>query len=254
MRWRRATPTCHGAPCATQPAADLPARRGPRWYRGLAVRGSHASIVVLLASACAVLAAGCGGGTRQDAHEPDATFTVAVVHPSFPAVQSVARTTTMALGVRNTSTATIPNVAVTVDSFSYVSNFPDLALSKRPIWVIEQGPGAVPKRPVQSQAVSPPGGGQTAYVNTWALGELPPGATRIFAWRVTPVKPGIYTVHYTIAAGLAGRSRARLANGAIPHGHFTVAIAPRPPATHVNPETGRVEPGPYRPGKYTTAG
>jgi hypothetical protein len=216
------------------------------------VRGSHASTGVLLLSACAAFAAGCGGGTRQDAHEPDATFTVAVVHPSFPAVQAVARPATLTLAVHNTGSATIPNLAVTIDSFSYVSNFSELASSKRPIWVVEQGPGAVPKRPVQSQAVSPPGGGQTAYVNTWALGPLAPARTQTFTWRVTPVKPGVYTVHYTIAAGLSGRSRARLAGGAIPHGHFTVAIATRPPATHVNPETGGVEPGPYRPGKYVT--
>lgn len=229
----------------------MPARRGPRWYRGLAVRGCHASIVVLLVSACAALTAGCGGGTRQDAHEPDATFTVAVVHPSFPVLQAVARPTAMALGVRNTGTATIPNLAVTVDSFSYVSNLPELASSKRPIWVVEQGPGTVPQRPVRSQAVSPPGSGQTAYVNTWALGPLAPGHTQTFVWRVTPVKPGVYTVHYTIAAGLSGRSRARLAGGAIPHGHFRVVIAPRPPATHVNPETGQVEPGRYKPGTHT---
>jgi len=234
--------------------SGMPARRGPRWYRGLAVRGCYASIVVLLVSASAALTAGCGGGTRQDANEPDATFTLAVAHSTFPAVQAVARPARMTLRVRNTSTATIPNLAVTIDSFGYVSNLPELASSKRPIWVIEQGPGTVPKRPVRSQAVSPPGGGQTAYVNTWALGPLPPGRTQTFAWRVTPVKPGVYTVHYTIAAGLSGRSRARLAGGAIPHGHFRVAIAPRPPATHVNPETGQVEPGRYKPGTYVTSG
>ena len=183
----------------------------------------------------------------MDAHEPDATFTVAIVGHSFPVVQAVARPATMTLRVRNTSAATIPNLAVTVDSFSYVSNFPELASSKRPIWVVEQGPGAVPKRPVQSQVISPPGSGQTAYVNTWALGPLAPGHTQTFAWRVTPVKSGLYTVHYTIAAGLAGRSRARLADGATPHGHFKVAIAPRPPATRVNPETGQVEQGRYVP-------
>jgi hypothetical protein len=216
------------------------------------VRGCHASIAVLLVSACAALAAGCGGGTRQDAHEPDAAFTVALTRASFPAVQAVARPATMTLRVRNTSTATIPNLAITIDSFGYVSNLPELASSKRPIWVVEQGPGVVPKRPVQSQAISPPGSGQTAYVNTWALGPLAPGHTQMFTWRVTPVKSGLYTVHYTIAAGLAGRSRARLASGALPHGHFKVAIAPRPPATHVNPETGQVEPGRYVPGESAT--
>ncbi len=200
------------------------------------------------------LAAGCGGGTRQDAHEPDATFTVAVVHSSFPAVQAIARPATMTLSVHNKSTATMPNVAVTIDSLGYVSNLPELASSKRPIWVVERGPGAVPKRPVQSQAISAPGGGQTAYVNTWALGPLPPGHTQTFTWLVTPVKSGLYTVHYTIAAGLTGRSRARLADGSIPHGHFKVAIAPRPPARHVNPETGQVEPGRYNPAEHATSG
>ncbi len=208
------------------------------------------SIVVLL-GACAAIVAGCGGA-RQDSGEPDATYTVAIDHASFPPVQVLARPEAMTLQVRNASTGTIPNIAITVDSFSYTSNYPDLASNKRPIWVIEQGPGAVAKPPVQSQAISPPGGGQTAYVNTWALGSLPPGHARTFAWRVTPVKPGSYTVHYTIAAGLSGKAKARLADGAIPHGQFTVAIAPRPPAKHINPNTGRLAPGRYPPPPYPT--
>jgi len=200
---------------------------------------------VVLLAACAAFVAGCGGGARQDANEPNKTFTVVVVHASFPTKQSIVRPAMMTLQVRNTSTTTMPNVAVTVDSFDYASDYPNLADNKRPIWVIEEGPGVTPKELVQSQAISAPGGGQTAYLNTWALGSLAAGHTRTFVWHVTPVKPGVYTVHYTIAAGLAGRSRARLADGAIPHGHFTVAIAPRPPAKHVNPETGQVEEGNY---------
>jgi hypothetical protein len=66
------------------------------------------------------------------------------------------------------------------------------------------------------------------------------------------VKTGTYTVYYTIAAGLAGKSKARLADGAIPQGHFTVAIAPRPPAKYVNPNTGQVAPGTYPPPPYPT--
>jgi hypothetical protein len=208
------------------------------------VRGSHLYTVVLL-GACAALVSGCGGGTRQDAGEPDETFTVAVAHASFPTKQSIVRPATMTLAVHNSSDATMPNVAVTVDSFDYASDYPNLADNQRPVWVIEEGPGVKPQELVKTQTVSPAGGGQTAYVNTWALGSLAAGQTRTFVWHVTPVKPGTYTVHYTIAAGLAGRSRARLADGAIPRGQFTVAIAPRPPATHVNPETGRVEPGAY---------
>ena len=230
MRWRRAS---------------------PRWYRGCAVRGLHTYTVVLL-GACAAFVAGCGGGARQDSGEPVKTFTVAVVHASFPAKQSIVRPATMTLAVRNSSDATMPNVAVTVNSFDYSSNYPDLADNKRPIWVIEEGPGVKPQELVQTQTVSPPGGGQTAYVNTWALGSLAAGQTRTFVWHVTPVKPGVHTVNYTIAAALAGRSRARLADGAIPHGQFTVAIAPRPPAMHINPNTGLLVPGKYPPAPYPT--
>jgi hypothetical protein len=204
------------------------------------------STVVLLA-ASAALVAGCGGGAHQDAGEPDATYTVAIVDASFPAVQAVVRPAVLTLGVRNTGTGTIPNVAVTVNSFDYTSDYPGLADDKRPIWAVEEGPGAISKPPVRSQAISPPGGAQTAYVNTWALGPLAPGHIRTFTWHVTAVKPGTYTVHYTVAAGLAGKAKARLASGAIPRGQFTVTIAPRPPAKHVNPHTGLVEPGAYSP-------
>jgi hypothetical protein len=196
-------------------------------------------------SACvALLAAGCGGA-RQDAHEPQGGFAVRVVKASFPAHQSVARPTHLELRVRNTGTRIVPNVAVTVDSFYYTENYPELADNKRPIWAIEEGPGAIPKRPVPTQAVSPPGGGQTAYVNTWALGSLAPGHTQTFLWRVMPVKPGLHTVRFTVAAGLAGKARAQTADGALPTGHFTVDIAPQPPANHVDPETGQIVSGAY---------
>ena len=45
----------------------------------------------------------------------------------------------MILRVRNTGTQTVPNVAVSIDSFAYTSDYPELAANKRPIWVIETG-------------------------------------------------------------------------------------------------------------------
>ncbi len=130
--------------------------------------------------------------------------------------------------MRNTGSSTVPNVAVTIDSFDYTSSYPELAADKRPVWVIERGPGAIASPPVESEQVSPPGGGQTAYVNTWALGALAPGATRTFVWRVVPVKAGSYTVHYTVAAGLAGKSKAQLSSGGPVRGQFAVYIASAP--------------------------
>jgi hypothetical protein len=192
-----------------------------------------------------LLAGGCGGGSRQDASEPSGTFAMKVVHASFPSTQAVARPESMVLQVQNTGSHTVPNVAVTVDSFQYTEDFAELAADKRPIWAIELGPGAQSKPPVETQEVSDPGGQETAYLNTWALGRLAPGKTSTFIWKVVPVKPGNYTVHYAIAAGLAGKAKARLASGGLVHGQFTVDIAPAPPTTHVDPNTGRITPGAY---------
>ena len=208
------------------------------------------------AAVVAMLVSGCGG-SAQNAHEAKATFPVKIVQASFPAVQAIARNTQLVLRVRNTGTSTMPNVAVTMDSFSYVSNFPQLAAPRRPVWIVNEGPGTIPKRPVQSQAIDPPGGGQTAYVNTWALGPLAPGATKTFVWRVTPVKAGVHSIGFVVAAGLNGNAHARVSRhgtlegtGGLPVGRFRVVVAGRPPPRYVNPETGKVTHGAYVPSKY----
>jgi hypothetical protein len=170
-----------------------------------------------------------------------------VVSASFPAKQAIARPTRLELQVQNTSERTAPNVAVTLNSFSYTSNYPDLAVDKRPVWVVEQGPGPIASPAVESEAVSPPGGGQTAYVNTWALGPLAAGQTRTFVWRVVPVKAGTHTVQFTVAAGLAGKAQARLASGDPVQGQFVADIASAPPLVHVDPDTGQVIPGQFTP-------
>jgi hypothetical protein len=201
----------------------------------------------VLASACAWLAlAGCGAA-RQDVHEPKRTVTMEVVKASFPAKQSIARTSQFELRVHNAGSETAPRVAVTLDSFNYVENYPQLAANQRPVWVIEHGPGPAVKTPVESQAVSPPGGAQTNYVNTWTLGPLAGGGTQTYTWQVTPVKAGVYTVHFTIAAGLAGKARAQLAGGGPVQGQLTASIAAAPGPRHVDPRTGRVVGGEFPP-------
>lgn len=170
-----------------------------------------------------------------------------VLHASFPTKQAIARPTRLELQVQNTGQRTAPNVSVTLNSFYYTATYPELAADKRPVWVVEQGPGAIASPPVQSQAISPPGGGQTAYVNTWALGPLAAGQTQTFIWHVVPVKAGMHTVQYTVAAGLAGRAKARLASGGAVQGQFTADIASAPPLVHVDPDTGKVVPGQFPP-------
>jgi hypothetical protein len=200
---------------------------------------------VVLAGACAALAASGCGGSRQDAHEAKSTFTMEVLKASFPAKQSIARPTELELQVRNASSHTAPSVAVSIDSFYYNENYPQVASPQRPVWVIEHGPGPAVRIPVESQAVSPPGGAQTNYVNTWTLGPLAAGGTQTLLWRVTPVKAGVHTVRFTIAAGLAGKARAQLAGGGPVQGQLTADIAPLPPARHVDPATGRVVGGAF---------
>jgi hypothetical protein len=207
-------------------------------------RARSATLGVTLAAITALFAGGCGGGARQDAHEPKGAFSLQILHASFPARQSIARPVGLELRVRNAGAQTAPNVAVTIDSFSYTENFPELAANKRPVWVIEQGPGTIPLRPVRSQAVSPPGSGETSYVNTWALGRLAPGSARTFLWRVVPVKAGLRTVHFTVAPGLAGKARAASDSSPV-QGQFTVDVAPAAPASHVDPNTGQVVPGAF---------
>jgi hypothetical protein len=191
----------------------------------------------------AMLASGCGEAQRN-AREAKGLYTVEVLRARFPARQAIARDTRLALVVRNAGASTIPNVAVTVDSFSEASTYPNLSSKLRPTWIVNTGPGAVPTRPVQSEEVNPPGGGETALVNTWALGALAPGKSRVFVWKVTPVKAGVHRIRYTVSAGLDGNARTRLAGGGRATGSFVARVAPRPPATHVNPETGRIVPGP----------
>lgn len=190
-----------------------------------------------------LIVAGCGEA-RRDASEPKGTYDVEVVQARFPAKQAIAHDTALAISVRNAGTRTIPNLAMTVSSFSYKSAYPNLAANLRPTWVVNQGPGPVANPPVESESVNPPGGGQTAFVDTWALGPLASGGTKTFEWKVTPVKAGRQTLRFQVAAGLDGNAKTQLPGGGQAAGRFTVQIAPKPSATHVNPETGAIEGGP----------
>jgi hypothetical protein len=170
------------------------------------------------------LVAGCGG-QRQDAHEPSGTFEVSVLRHSFPASQALARQVPMTIEVRNDGTRTIPDLAVTVSSFTTRSQQPGLADPTRPVWIVDQGPI----------------GAETAYTNTWALGSLGPGQKATFVWYVTPVVPGVHTVSYRVAAGLNGKARAELPGGGGPAtGSFRVNVAGAPAQSRVDPSTGRV--------------
>jgi hypothetical protein len=182
--------------------------------------------ILCAAAAAAAVVSGCGGGgesARQDADEPRGTYTVDV-DASFPRQQALAKQERMRISVRNTDSKTIPNVAVTVDSFAARSKQTNLADPSRPTWVVDSGPR----------------GGVTAYTNTWALGKIRPGQTKTFEWRATPVKAGTYRLKYRVAAGLDGKAKARLEGGSKPEGSFRVRVSGEPSQSRVDPDSGRV--------------
>jgi hypothetical protein len=188
------------------------------------VKGRRGAWAGLATSVVAFAVAGCGGGERQDKNEPSGTFSMNVVKAAFPESQSLAKQEAMTISVKNTDSRAIPDLAVTVDSFSTRSQQAGLADPERPVWIVDQGPT----------------GGTTAYTNTWALGRVPPGATKTFEWKVTPVRAGTYRISYRVAAGLDGKAKARLDGGDPVEGTFTVNVSKKPSQSRVDPESGEV--------------
>jgi hypothetical protein len=189
--------------------------------------------VALSAVAFALPAAGCGGGERQDEAETGGTYKVQVTSHSFPAKQRLADAAVMRIVVKNADSKAIPNVAVTITNdddakggagFATRSDMEGLADPSRPLWIVDEGPH----------------GGDTAYVSTWALGRLAPGASKSFEWHVTPVVAGSHTLRWHVAAGLNGKAVARTEGGKDAVGTFPVDVSHKPPAVTVDPETGDV--------------
>jgi hypothetical protein len=219
-----------------------------RWYGGAIVRertrsrASRASRGGGIGIAClgvAAVLAGCGGGAKQDASEKAHTYDLHLTAANFLPSQAIARPVTLELAVENAGKETVPDIATTLTSLSYASDYADLAARQRPIWVIERGPGPPTKTPVNTQEVSIPGGAQTSNVNTWALGALPPGHVAKFVWHLVPVKAGHQEVKFFITPSLGPKAAGML------HAAFEVDIAGAPPGTYVNPKTGKVERGTY---------
>ena len=77
------------------------------------------------------------------------------------------------------------------------------------MWVVDEGPA----------------GGDSAYVNTWAVGPLGEGQTRTVEWQLTAVTAGRYTVAWRLAPALAGSAEVQ---GDRTRGEFEVTIADDP--------------------------
>lgn len=187
--------------------------------------------------AAASIAAGCGGGERQDENEPAGSFRVEVTEAEFPGDQKLAKPSTLRITVRNADSKTIPNIAVTVRGLDQRVDDPDLADPERPVFAVNGEPAQIGGLP-ESRAQTPRGG-ETAYVDTWALGALRPGQSETFEWKVTAVDAGPYRLVYEVSAGLDGKAKAVDAAGETPTGVFAGTISDEPPDARVSDDDGR---------------
>lgn len=186
----------------------------------------------MLACLAAVGLSACGGDPRQDADEPSGKFAVSA-DASFPSGQKLAKRSTLEIRVRNDENRkTLPNVAVTVNGFDTRIKQQGVADPTRPVFVINGRPKNIGTFPETKE--DGPQGGETAYVNTWALGRLGPGKTKTFRWNVTAVRPGPYRITYRVAAGLAGKAKAVSIVGDNPvGGSFRGTISDKAPQTRI---------------------
>jgi hypothetical protein len=173
----------------------------------------------------------CGSQPRQDEDEPKGDFRVEVTRASFPSQQKLAKRSDLVISVRNAGDRTIPNLAVTVNGFESRVSDPDLADPSRPRFVINGRPVEIGGFPEAKEAS--PKGGETSYVNTWALGKVKPGGEKTFKWTVTAVKAGPFRLRYVVAAGLDGKARAVAEGGGRPVGSFSGTVSDTPPQSRV---------------------
>jgi hypothetical protein len=201
-----------------------------RWYVRPALQAR--SYLCALALAGVVAVAGCGGAERQDEDEPRGEFAVEVVAASFPEDQKLAKSSDLVLTVRNTGKDTIPNIAVTVNGFSYRKADPELADPERPQFVINGMPRQIGGFPEAKEAA--PLGCDTAYVNTWACGPLAAGREKTFMWSVTAVEAGDFEINWRVAAGLDGKAKAVTPGGGeAPSGSFSGTVSDEAPEVRV---------------------
>ena len=196
----------------------------------LTVRRGHALLVGL----CGLLAAGavgCGGGERQDANEDDASYEVTVVDAEFPERQRLAEKSELEITIRNDADETIPNIAVTLRGLGRGADSPQLQDASRSVFVIDGEHAEIGG--YKETKLAAPDGGQTALVDTWALGQLKPGATKTFRWRLTAVEPGPYELTYAVAAGLGGKAKAVGPGDAQPRGTLKGTIVAAPPISRI---------------------
>lgn len=221
--------------------------------------------MLALTCAASLVAAGCGGGTRQDEDEPKGEFPVEVVSASFPQEQKLAKDSKMEIVVRNAGDEEIPVISVTVEcpgqkgeddssdrsggsggspsgagsqggGFNYRTTFPGVADPSRPQFVVNTIPTRTPRN--YDRGRLDPLERSSAYVSTFPLGKLAPDREATFTWDVTAVRAGPYKICWRVNAGLDGKAKAVASGGGPINGQFTGTVSDEAPDARIG-EDGR---------------
>ena len=219
-------------------------------------------MLALACTASVTVAAGCGGGTRQDEDEPKGEFPVEVVSATFPQDQKLAKDSKMQIVVRNAGSKEIPVISVTVEcprdpedgqrsagsggspsgsgqqggGFNYRTSFPGVADPSRPQFVVNTIPTRTPRN--YDRGRLDPLERSSSYVSTFPLGELAPNREARFIWDVTAVKSGPYRICWKVNAGLDGKAKAVPAAGSEIAGEFKGTVSNVAPDARIG-EDGR---------------
>ena len=169
-------------------------------------RPSRPYLSVASGIAVVVAAAGltaCGGDAKELEDASDGRPFAVTATASFERTQRLANAEELRITVKNDDDRPLPDVAVTLDGLNRTIPTADngagrVADPRRPIWVVD----------------APPAGGTTAYVGTWALGRLAPGASRTFTWELTPTVAGSHRVRWRVAGAVEDAAPVRASSGA----------------------------------------
>ena len=217
------------APPATSTPARIPLYG---WYVRPALEARRTYAVSGIALAGLLMIAACGGDERQDADEPEGRFPVEVARATFPERQKLAQRSDLVISLRNAGDRTIPNLAVSVDGFSYRKDDPDLADRERPRFVVNGVPVEIGGFLDARDAT--PSGCETSDVDTWGCGPLRPGGERTLRWSVTAVQAGRFRIDWRVAAGLDGNAKAvSVDGGGAPSGSFAGSVSSEPPEARI---------------------
>ncbi|MEA2448634.1 MAG: hypothetical protein QOG63_566 [Thermoleophilaceae bacterium] len=195
---------------------------------------------------------------EQDKSEIAGKYPVRVLSADFPKSQHLAKDSTMNIIVENAGNKRIPEVNVTVKcpgpglggSFNTVVSDSDVADPERPQFIVN----TIPTRTARKAPPLDPAPLErsSAFVDTYPLGPLEPGAKARFRWDVTAVKAGPYRLCWKVNAGLYGKAVAIAAAGSnLPvSGEFKGEVSNTPPQAHVGgPNDSTVIEGQANPGR-----